>query len=260
MIYFYLTITGIAAGILGAILGLGGGIIMLPAIQLLLGFDPIMAVGTSLFAVIFTSFSGALGHFRGGNVRLKSALLVGGGGLLGMLVGSHIFKHYLSGSVETLKLIMGLLFLFMAVKMGRESYQEWKANLGVDKEALNAAENEHFTENVSGMMGLGMFTGILSGMLGVGGGFIMVPGMMWFFNAGPRLAVGTTLTAMLPIALMGGLIKLFQGFVIMPDAVVLGLGTVIGAQIGVRISGKISAAALKFLFTILFIFLTFTYL
>jgi uncharacterized membrane protein YfcA len=111
-------------------------------------------------------------------------------------------------------------------------------------------ENER--ESVPGLMGLGLFTGLLTGMLGLGGGFILVPGMMWLFAIPPVQAVGTSLLAMLPITLVGGLIKLFHGYVYLIPGIIMGIGTAVGAQVGSRLVDKINAGILKIIFAVIF--------
>jgi len=254
--YFVLLAIGVVAGTLGSMVGLGGGIIMLPATQLFLGFDLLISVGTTLFAVIFTSLSAAIGHFRAGNVRLKSAGYTGLGGLLGVLLGSYIFKQYLTNSVVILKMVLGIFFILMAYRLGREAYNEW----------VKRAVPEYVTpsndsrERVLALLALGFFTGIMTGMLGIGGGFILTPGIMFICAASPQMAVGTTMLAMLPLSLSGGIIKLWQGYVNLPAGIILGLGTALGAQAGVWLSSRISATLLKAIFTLIFTILAVDYL
>lgn len=246
---------GLAAGILGAILGIGGGIIMLPATQFILGFNPVNAVGTTLLAVVFTSVSGAVGHYRQGNVKVREALLIGTGGLGGVSLGSYVFKQHLSNDFASLQLLMGLLFISMTIKMLSESYQDWK-NYNNGK----SPEIKGKTAPFYALILLGLFTGMLTGMMGIGGGFIMVPAMIWLFGAAPYEAVGTTLLAMLPIAATGALIKLNQQFVDINAGIIIGLGTILGAQIGVYVSRCIPQLAFKILFTLIFAYLSFNYL
>jgi len=255
VIIFIILLIGLLAGCLGAIAGLGGGVIMLPGLQLLAGFDLSKAIGTTLFAVIFTSFSAAQGHYRAGNVRLRSAGYAALGGLIGVLLGSYVFSKYLSTSFTVLEVSLGIFFLFTAYRMGRDTYLavSGKSDTAVD---MNKSENESF----AALFGLGFFTGSLTGMLGVGGGFIFTPGFMLIGGLSPQVAVGTTMLAMLPISLSGGLIKLYQGYVNLPAGIVLGLGTALGAQAGVWVSTRMSPTLLKAVFTILFALLAADYL
>lgn len=256
--YVVLVLIGLVAGILGSILGLGGGVIMLPAVQVLLGFEPVMAVGTTMLAVVFTSFSGALGHFRAGNVQIKSGLWVGCGGLVGVLLGSYVFKHYLSINTEVLGYMLGGLFAAMTIKMGWDALRDLRV-----RRKGNFVQGYSQEENSAPKLGLfvlGFAAGCLAGMLGIGGGWIMTPGMMWLFGATPIVAVGTTLLAMLPIAILSASIKIGQGFVYLGAGLVLGIGTALGAQLGVYVSKYLSAIVLKVLFAVLFLILTVDYL
>lgn len=248
-------IIGMLAGILGAVLGIGGGIIMLPLSGLLLGFDPATAVGTTLFAVFFTAVSGSYGHFKNGNVKIKDGLLVGTGGVIGLLPASYLFKHYLSTNMDLLESLLGFLFLFFALRIAYNFFQEWRGN-------SNRQQEETFEQNNNFLkpLLLGIITGMFSGILGIGGGFIMVPGLLLLFAISPVQAVGTSLFAMIPISGIGGLIKLFQGFVNLPVGIFLGVGTIIGAQMGVQISGLIKPLVFKGLFALLFFCLAVSYL
>ncbi len=256
VIIFIILLIGLLAGCLGAIVGLGGGVIMLPGLQLLAGFDLTKAIGTTLFAVIFTSLSAAQGHYRAGNVRLRSAGYAALGGLIGVLLGSYVFSKYLSTSFTVLEVSLGIFFLFTAYRMGRDTYLAVSGKNNNSIVDMNKSENESF----AAFLGLGFFTGSLTGMLGVGGGFIFTPGFMLIGGLSPQVAVGTTMLAMLPISLSGGLIKLYQGYVNLPAGIVLGLGTALGAQAGVWVSTRMSPTLLKAVFTILFTLLAADYL
>lgn len=255
MTFLLSIIIGMLAGILGAILGIGGGIIMLPMSDLLLGFDSATVVGTTLFAVFFTAASASYGHFKKGNVNIKNGLLVGIGGVIGLLPGSYLFKHHLSTNMELLESLLGFLFLFFALRIGYDFMQEWRGKPKREQEQTLEQKNSLLKPII-----LGIITGMFSGVLGLGGGFIMVPGLLMLFAISPIQAVGTSLFAMMPISGIGGLIKLFQGFVNLPVGIFLGVGTIIGAQIGVYISGRIKPLAFKGLFAFLFLYLAFSYL
>ncbi|HHW61630.1 MAG TPA: sulfite exporter TauE/SafE family protein [Syntrophomonadaceae bacterium] len=249
-----LLVTGLAAGILGAILGLGGGVIMLPALNIFFAYDAVMAVGTTLVAIVFTSLSASQGHYRAGHVLFREALFMGAGGIAGVLIGSYVFAAYLSTNTDILQGILGILFLFMTVRMGQQSYSLWK-----NPQPEQAKEWKQ-TAPWWGFFLLGLVTGTLTGILGVGGGFIMVPALMFFFGVVPHLAVGTTMTAMFPITLVGAIIKWSQGFVCLIPGLLLGLGTAIGAQFGVLVSRHLSVLLMNILFTLVFFLVALDYL
>jgi len=150
--------------------------------------------------------------------------------------------------------MLGGLFAVMTIKMGWDAFRE----LRVRREGIFVQGYSHAP--ALGLFALGFVAGCLAGMLGIGGGWIMTPGMMWLFGATPIVAVGTTLLAMLPIAILSASIKISQGFVYLGAGLVLGIGTALGAQLGVYVSKYLSAIVLKVLFAVLFLILTVDYL
>jgi len=245
----------VLAGCLGALVGLGGGVIMLPGLQLLAGFDLTKAIGTTLFAVIFTSISAAQGHYRAGHVHMRSAGYAALGGLVGVLLGSYAFAQYLCNCFSVLETMLGLFFLFTAYRTTKDTWLDIRRR-GKNATDADAGEKARFAS----LMALGFITGSLTGILGIGGGFILTPGFMFLAGMSPQMAVGTTMLTMLPLSLSGGLIKLYQGYVNLPAGIVLGLGTALGAQAGVWLSTRMSAILLKALLSIVFFILAADYL
>ena len=251
--YAALAVTGISAGILGSMVGLGGGMLFLPVLNLLMGYSLEMTVGTSLFATIFTSLSSFWGHYRAGHIYLKTGCIIGCGGLAGVLIGSFIFNNYFVGSLNSLKTCMGLWFLFLSFRMGQQAYHSLK---GIHDPQRNPPFSP---ESTTALLIAGCFTGILAGILGIAGGVVMMPVLTFFFGLPLLQAVGTTFLAMLAITVSGGLIKMFHGFVVLESGLVLGLGAALGAQLGVFFSRFITPLMLKSLFSLLFLFIGVSY-
>lgn len=226
---------------------------MLPATQYMLHLSVPLSIGTTLFAVMFTSMSGAWGHYKEGNVQVKWALYIGLGGLLGVALGSYVFQSYLSDQVHLLNVLLAALFAFVSYRMARESIAAWYTPSGPD--AVGSKNLPLWTMSL-----LGFVTGSLTGMVGLGGGVILVPALIWLYGAKPYQAVGTALLAMFPITGVGALTKLIQGFVVLPVALLMGIGTILGSSLGVRLTHYISARYLKIIFTLLFVQLTVNYL
>lgn len=111
-----LIIIGLLAGLLGGLIGTGGCSVMLPAIHFWLGYPASIAVGTTLFAVVFTAISGGYGHLVRKNLDVKASLWVGASGIGGVIVGSYLFT-LLTSHVSLLGLILGLAFLWPAGRM-----------------------------------------------------------------------------------------------------------------------------------------------
>lgn len=241
---FALVVIGFLAGLLGGLIGTGGCSVMLPVIHFWMGYPAPIAVGTTLFAVIFTAISGAYGHLIRRNVDNRAFLWLGGGGILGVLLGSWLFT-LLSEQSKLLGLILGLVFLWPAIRMVYE---------GIVQRALPQREGASITGSGLGMGVFGFIVGIATGVAGVGGGYALVPGLIYMFGAPVYITMGTSLATMIPLAAVGGGIKLAQGFVDLPTGVLLAAGTIIGAQVGAAIIKRFKPATLKLIFGVYFLY------
>ncbi|MDZ7402406.1 MAG: sulfite exporter TauE/SafE family protein [candidate division KSB1 bacterium] len=241
-----LIIIGLLAGLLGGLIGTGGCSVMLPAIHFWLGYPAPIAVGTTLFAVIFTAISGGYGHLVRKNLDVKATLWVGISGIVGVLIGSYLFK-LLSSHVALLGLILGLAFLWPAIRMIWEGLLQTKKPQATG----NAIPGPEW-----GWAIMGLLIGVLTGVVGLGGGYALVPGFIYLFGAPVYITMGTSLATMIPLAVVGGGIKLAQGFVALGTGLILAFGTVIGAQIGAAIIKKFKPTTLKLIFGLYFLYVS----
>jgi len=239
-----LVVVGFLAGLLGALIGTGGCSVMLPIIHFWMGYAAPIAVGTTLFAVIFTAISGAYGHIVRRNVDMRAFLWLGGGGTLGVLLGSWLFT-LLSGHAALLGLILGLIFLWPAIRMVYE---------GVIQQSMPKREGATITGSGWGMAVFGFIVGIATGLAGVGGGYALVPGLIYLFGAPVYITMGTSLATMIPLAAVGGGIKLAQGFVDLATGLLLAAGTIVGAQVGAAVIKRFKPATLKLIFGLYFLY------
>jgi hypothetical protein len=106
----------------------------------------------------------------------------------------------------------------------------------------------------------GGLVGVLTGIIGLGGGYAMVPSMVYVLRAPMKIAVGTSLASFVWFALVGASIKLYEGFVDLPAAVAMGVGAAIGAVIGATLMAKVKTAALKALFGAIFLYVGLKYI
>ncbi|MDI6709098.1 MAG: sulfite exporter TauE/SafE family protein [Bacillota bacterium] len=233
---------GLAAGLLGGVIGTGGCSVMLPAIHFWLGYPSPVAVGTTLFAVIFTAISGAYGHLIRRNLDKRATLWLGGAGVVGVLIGSWLFL-LLATKVNLLGLILGLAFILPAARM------IWEGTRPKPPKQGGAIPG-----SVAGFGGFGLLIGVLTGIVGLGGGYALVPGLIYLFGAPVYITMGTSLATMIPLALVGGLIKLGQGFVAIGAGLLLAGGTVVGAQIGAAVIKKFKPHTLKLIFGLYFLY------
>lgn len=241
-----LILVGFAAGILGGLIGTGGCSVMLPIIHFWVGFDAPIAVGTTLFAVIFTAISGAWGHLVRRNLDLRATLWLGGSGILGVLLGSWLFT-LLTAHTKVLGLILGLVFLWPAARM------VWE---GITQRKMPQREGNTIPGPAWGMAIFGFVVGVVTGIAGLGGGYALVPGMIYLFGAPVYVTMGTSLATMIPLAVVGGGIKLAQGYVNLAAGLLLAAGTIGGAQVGARIIKRFKPATLKLIFGLYFLYVS----
>jgi hypothetical protein len=247
-----LVVVGFAAGLLGGWIGTGGCSVMLPVLHFWLGFPAPIAVGTTLFAVIFTALSGGYGHFKKRNLDKRAAFWLGGAGVVGVLLGSWLFT-FLSSKSVLLGLIIGIVFLWPSIRMiweGIAGYRKAKADQSVSVPPQGQSIDGHPAK----LSVFGGVVGVLTGLVGLGGGYALVPGLIYLFGAPVYITMGTSLAVMVPMAIVGGTIKFAQGFVFVAAALVLGIGTIVGAQIGAATIKKFKPHTLKLIFGIYFLY------
>jgi len=240
-----LLVIGFFAGVLGGLIGTGGCAIMLPALHFWVGYPAPIAVGTTLFAVIFTATSGGCGHLVRRNLDKRATLWLGGVGVLGVLLGSAAFA-LLSENGALIGLILGLAFLLPSIRM------IWEGVIDTKK----PHEGNTILGSPKKLGGFGFVVGILTGLVGLGGGYALVPGLIYLFGAPVYITMGTSLATMIPLALVGGSIKLAQGFVALGAGLILAGGTIIGAQIGAAVIKRFKTSTLKLIFGLYFLYVS----
>ena len=253
--FFIILLIALAAGTLGAMLGLGGGIILVPGLTLLLHYDVKLAAAASLVAVIATSTAAATVYVSKGltNIRLGMLLEIATtfGGLAGGLIAVYISGKYL------FFLFAGVL-IYAGINMLRserpQATQEQDAPVSkLDSSFEDPLSGKTVSYRVkcvpSGMLG-SLFAGILSGMLGVGGGIIKVPLMNLVMKVPMRAAIATSNFMIGVTAAAGAFVYWANGKVDPTIAAPSVIGVLIGARIGTRLSGKFKSRALKIVFAV----------
>ncbi|WP_221800803.1 sulfite exporter TauE/SafE family protein [Oceanobacter mangrovi] len=182
---------GIALGLTGS-----GGVLAVPALMLGLGFTLQEAAPVSLIAIGMGSLIGTIDGLRRGLVRYRAALVMAGFGTLAAPLGIHL-SHILP--ITLLTILFSLLLLMIAVKMVRQARKNQLATEDDHKLAQNCMlrpDTGRFQWNpkcFSTLAGIGALSGLSSGLLGVGGGFLIVPGVQHFSNLGMHGIVATSL-------------------------------------------------------------------
>ena len=263
---FVLLGLGGLVGMLSGIFGVGGGFLMTP-ILIMIGIPPAVAVATEANQIVASSFSGVLAHFKRKTVDIKMGMILMLGGLAGATVGVQVFKYLKSiGQVELLVTLSYVVFLglvggMMFVESLNAIRRTGKPGAMPKKKRHNWIHGLPFKMRfrTSGLyisvippILVGVSVGILAAIMGVGGGFIMVPAMIYMLGMPTKVVVGTSLFQIIFVTAYTTLSHATQNFTV--DAVLailLILGGVIGAQIGTRIGVKLKAEQLRILLAIM---------
>ncbi len=242
--FFELLAAGIAIGTLASLLGLGGGVFMVPLLSLG-GFVATMpeASGTSIAAVLFTSISGSIAYYRQRKINVRIAVLFMPTAIAGILVGAQLTDVL---DPSWLMTAFGF-FLLYPVSMMITGRSPKEIRFSLKGEA--AGVRLYVFAAV-----LGFIAGLASGLFGIGGGTVFVPSLAVFLGLDIVTAVATSLFVMVPTTLVGATKHWLQGNLHPELALPLILGIIAGAQIGPRISHRIPKRRLRQLFGVLLLY------
>lgn len=260
---FLLLGLGGMVGILSGMFGVGGGFLMTPLL-FFIGIPPAVAVATEANQIVASSFSGVLAHLRRKTVDLKMGTVLLIGGLIGAALGVVIFNYLKSlGQVDLLVRLCYVVFL--GVVGGLMFLESLRALMKTRKPGGGVPERRKHTWvhnlplkmkfRVSGLyisvippVLVGISVGILSAIMGVGGGFIMVPAMIYLLGMPTKVVIGTSLFQIIFVTGFTTLLHATTNFTVdIVLAVLLLIGGVIGAQIGTRIGTRMKAEQLRIL-------------
>lgn len=243
-----LAVLGVGTGFLAGLLGIGGGMVLVPFLTLILSQRSVpadlavkMAIATSMATIIFTSISSVRAHHKRGAVRWDLVRGLAPGIVLGALIASLGVFVLLKGA--WLAVIFGVFVAFSATQMFRNKKPAPSRGM----------------PGVAGQIGAGGFIGFLSGLVGAGGGFISVPFMAWC-NVPMHSAVATSAALGFPIALSNvagyvvsgqsaqGLPPASFGYIWLPGLVVIAVASVLTAPVGAKAAHALPVALLKKIF------------
>ncbi len=223
---------GLLAGAASGLLGIGGGVIMVPALVFLADVGFRDAVAASLLVMVLATPWGVVRHRRAGNVRLRTGLLLGASGFVGV-VAATLLGRYLSDT--------HLMQLF-AILLVASAHQLVYGRLP-----------KRTIESLWPVVLFGFFAGLIAKLLGVGGGIVMVPALV-FLGVGMHAAVGTSLVAVWTNATLGSAINLFEGSTWWVWSVPLAVGSVLGVPAGAVGALRSHADVLRRLFGLLLVY------
>ena len=244
-------VVGLLVGVLAGLLGVGGGMLLVPAFKLGYAMDSLMCTATSLFTIIPTSVSGAISHIRNRTCLPKLGIAAGLGGACLSPVGVWL------AALSPDWCVMGaaaLIIGYSAVTMFRKALKAPKGTTAVvaAEERVAAVQRARLEAPSIGWreMGngaaIGLFAGLASGYVGVGGGFIMVPLMMSVLHVPMKLTSGTSLIAVMILAVPGVVTQAMLGNINWVAGIAV--GSIPGAALGARLIPKVPERQLRFLF------------
>lgn len=228
-------VVGLVAGFLSGLFGVGGGILIVPALVMALAFDQRLAHGTSLAAVLPIAVSSMTSYALDDKIDWTVGLFLAIGAVAGAVIGTHIL-HKLPH--DTLAVAFALILVATAVRMLVDhSEAQGRGALSV----LGAVV----------LVLIGLVTGILAGLLGVGGGIVMVPAMVVGFGIPAAIAKGTSLVVIVPTSLMGTWRNRKKKNADIRTAVIVGVAGILSAFVAGQISVGMSETLSNVLFAIL---------
>ncbi|MCF8050671.1 MAG: sulfite exporter TauE/SafE family protein [Desulfobacterales bacterium] len=247
-----LGIAGFFAGALGGLLGIGGGILLMPLLRFGFDLSPAAAAGTCVVAVLFTTLGGSFKHYRLGHIELKAILPVMAAGLISSLLFSALFV-FVSGKGKWLDFGTGVVFCAVALRMLWEGAVEWRCIRKTDPAGKAVGGS------ISAKIAIGGMAGILPGLLGIGTGAVLVPAFAIALRAPIKIAIGSSLACFSLNALASSACKALQGHVEFSFLPLLCLGTVVGARFGATLNGRFSSPLLKLMFGSFFVYVASKY-
>ncbi|WP_043917473.1 sulfite exporter TauE/SafE family protein [Jannaschia aquimarina] len=265
---FLLLGLGGVVGILSGMFGVGGGFLMTPLL-FMIGIPPAVAVATEANQIVASSFSGVLAHVRRKTVDFRMGLVLLAGGLVGAALGVQVFNILRElGQVDLLVRLCYVVFLGV---IGSLMFVE---SLNAIRKARRKGPVQRIVRRQRGWVhalpmkmkfrtsGLyisaippfvvGLIVGVLAAVMGVGGGFIMVPAMIYILGMPTKVVVGTSLFQIIFVTAFATLLHATTNYTVdMLLAVLLLVGGVVGAQIGTQIGTRLKAEQLRILLAVM---------
>jgi uncharacterized membrane protein YfcA len=263
-----LLLMGFAIGFLSGMFGVGGGFILTPLL-IFLGVPAAVAVGTSASQVVAASVSGGVGHWRRNNVDLQMGAILIAGGFAGALVGVKVLafliargqlEPFVAVSYVVLLGVVGTLMLIESVRvlragpakagtsMRRGGTHTWLDGLPFK---LRFRHSRIYASLVPFVV-IGAIVGLLTAVMGVGGGFLLVPAMIYLMRIPTRIVIGTSTVQILFVTAFTTVLQAATNFTVdVLLSVPLMAGSVVGAQFGVGFSERFKAEQLRALLALI---------
>ncbi len=250
-------IIAIFAGILGSILGLGGGIIITPALTLIFGIDIQYAIGASIISVIATSSGSAIAYIKDHITNLRVGMFLEIATTIGAITGAFVGGLL---SATALYIIFGLLLLYSSYNMFKKVGSEFPVNVEKDPLATKLKLHDSYYDkalrkeipynvaNVKAGFGVMYGAGVASGLLGIGSGAFKVMALDVFMKMPLKVSSATSNLMMGVTAAASATVYLFKGDIDPTIAAPVAIGVLIGATIGTRVMQHLKSKVIRIIF------------
>ncbi len=218
----------------------------MPLLRFFVELSPPYAAGTCILAVFFTTLGGSYYHLRHGNLNLRSILPLIVSGSLACVIFSFLFQ-YLARSDQWLDLGIGLVFCVISVRMIADGIPGLHKRKGEQHVGDNVVRGTLAQKTV-----IGASAGVLPGLLGIGTGSILVPAFTYLLRTPVKTAMAASLACFSFNAAISSTFKMAQGYVILDVALLLCLGTLIGAPLGAALNRRFSSSTVQIVFGVVF--------
>ncbi len=255
---------GVGVGMLSGIFGVGGGFLMTPLLMFI-GIPSPVAVATEANQIVASSVSGVLAHWRRNNVDFKMGAILLIGGVIGSTAGVWIFAWL--RTLGQIDLVIKLSYVVFLGIVGSLMFVEGLRAMFIKRRGNSAKARKLHQHNwlhglpfkmrfrksklyISALLPLaiGCFVGILSAIMGVGGGFVMVPAMIYLLGMPTNVVIGTSLFQIIFVTANATFLQSYMNQTVdIMLAVLLLIGGVIGAQIGTKVGTKLNGEQLRIL-------------
>lgn len=247
---------GVLAGALGGLLGIGGGVVLMPLLRFVVGLPPALAAGTCVLAVFFTTAGGSYRHWRLGHVRLRELWPIIIAGALTTALCSWAFQ-WLATRQQWLDLGMAVVFSLLALRLVRDGMAELRRRSDGGSESSDV--DRGLAGRWSHKVAIGSAAGVLPGLLGIGTGAVLVPAFTLLLGASIKVAMGSSLACFACNALISASFKAAQGFVEWNVAIPVCVGTLVGSNLGALLNKRVAPSLVRVLFGLFFCYVAFRF-
>jgi uncharacterized membrane protein YfcA len=259
---------GVLVGFMSGMFGVGGGFLTTPML-IFYGIPPAVAVASSATQITGASVSGALAHWKRGGVDPKMGGVLVAGGIVGSAIGSYVFR--LLQKIGQIDITISLIYVvFLSTMGGLMLVESWKTLRRARSGEIRRVKLHPHIPFIAALpwkmrfyksglyisplapFGIGLLVGILTFIMGIGGGFIMVPAMIYLLGMSVSVVVGTSLFQIVFTTAVITLLHAVQSKTVdIVLALMLLVGGVVGAQIGARMAQKLPPEKLRFALALL---------